>query len=83
MTYRKITALLLAAVMMLSLCACGSKKAVVCTDVDQTAWYYKYVDTAIGVGIATGYDDGTYKPLRYVSAGEFVKMVAKADGAAP
>ncbi len=83
MTYKKITALLLAAVMMLSLCACGSKKAAVCTDVDQTAWYYKYVDTAIGVGIATGYDDGTYKPLRYVTAGEFVKMVAKADGAAP
>jgi lysophospholipase L1-like esterase len=83
MNYKKLGAILLAAAMLLAMCACGKAKPIVYTDVNDSSWYAKYVDLATGVGIATGYDDGTFKPREYISAGEFVKMLAKADGANP
>ena len=60
MNFKKLGAILLAAAMLLAMCACGKAKPIVYTDVNSSSWYAKYVELATGVGIATGYDDGTF-----------------------
>ena len=84
MNNKRITAVLLAAAMALGLCACGKPKAPESfSDVDADAWYAPYVEEARSSGIALGYEDGTFRPANYITAGEFVTMLAKANGADP
>jgi hypothetical protein len=84
MKSRKIIAVVLAAALAASLCACGKKQETpVFSDVGKGAWYAGYVNEAAESGIVLGYDDGTYQADKYITAGEFVKMLAKANGADP
>lgn len=83
MKYKRITTLLLTAALLLTLCACGKPKAESFSDVDAGAWYAPYVNEARESGITLGYEDGTYQPSKYITAGEFVTMLAKANGANP
>ena len=75
MNNKRITAVLLAAAMALDFCACGKPKAPESfSDVDADAWYAPYVEEARSSGIALGYEDGTFRPANYITAGEFVTM---------
>ena len=80
---KKPIALLLALTMLLALCACGKSETVSFTDVADGDWYASYVKTAAQKGYITGYDDGSFQPLKYITAGEFVKMLAAANGGDP
>jgi hypothetical protein len=44
------------------------------TDVENTAWFAPYIQTAFKRNIVKGYEDGTFKPGSTVSRAEFLKM---------
>lgn len=44
-------------------------------DVKKTDWYYKYISTGYLKKIVSGYDDGSFKPEKTVTRGEFLKML--------
>ena len=44
------------------------------SDVSTDAWYYKEVETLHNIGIISGYEDGTFKPNKPVTRGEFAKL---------
>jgi uncharacterized membrane protein YgcG len=44
------------------------------SDADPKAWYYPYLQTAVKRGIAEGYGDGSFRPAKTVSYGEFITM---------
>ncbi|MDP4008261.1 MAG: S-layer homology domain-containing protein [Candidatus Peregrinibacteria bacterium] len=45
------------------------------TDVLNSQWYTKYVITAAGLGIISGYGDGSFGPASTVNTAEFLKML--------
>lgn len=47
-------------------------------DVNEDAWYAKYVLSAYADGVISGYADGTFKPNRCVSKPEVLKMASEA-----
>ena len=47
------------------------------SDVRQTDWFASYVETARDLGIVSGYPDGSFKPSRRVSYGEFLAMAMR------
>lgn len=53
------------------------------TDLEAGAWYVNYVGFGSQKGIVEGYSDGTYRPLKDVTRGEFVAMVARFMGVEP
>lgn len=84
MICKKATALILTAAVTLSLCACGKQETPESfSDVGDDEWYSPYVMEAAQAGMTYGYDDGSYQPSKYITAGEFVTMLAKANGADP
>lgn len=46
-------------------------------DVENGAWYVKYVIGASNLGIINGYPDGSFRPGANVNTAEFLKMLAK------
>ena len=50
------------------------------SDVRQTDWFASYVETAHDLGIVSGYPDGSFKPSRRVSYGEFLAMAMRGQG---
>lgn len=44
------------------------------SDVKDTAWYADAVSTLAGLGIVSGYEDGTFGPERKITRAEFVTM---------
>lgn len=50
------------------------------SDVRQTDWFASYVETARDLGIVSGYPDGSFKPSRQVSYGEFLAMAMRGQG---
>lgn len=46
-------------------------------DVEEGAWYQKYVVKANQLGIISGYPDGKFKPAKTVNTAEFLKMFSK------
>lgn len=46
------------------------------SDVQSSQWYYSYVMECAKFEIVNGYDDGTFKPDRELTRGEFIKMLA-------
>lgn len=46
-------------------------------DVDDDAWYQKYVGYATFSGIVTGYEDGTFKPDEKITRAEFTVMATR------
>jgi hypothetical protein len=51
------------------------------SDVSTSDWYYKYVATAVNLGIVSGYDDGTFKPNQTVNRAEAIKILLITTGA--
>ncbi|WP_239617846.1 S-layer homology domain-containing protein [Cohnella mopanensis] len=47
------------------------------SDLNEKAWYYKDIVSAVGAGYATGFKDGTFKPLQPVSRQEAAVMLSK------
>ncbi len=65
--------------------ACGKKEdepiePVSFPDVAEDAWYYDYVSTAAGLGLFSGYEDGTFAPDAPITNAESVKLAAAAAG---
>ena len=50
------------------------------SDIDPTAWYVPYVNTAKERGIVGGYDDGTFRPNNPVTRAEGFKIVINTMG---
>ncbi len=50
------------------------------SDVPETNWAYGVVGKGAAAGIVEGYPDGTFRPTRDVTYGEFIKMAAAAAG---
>lgn len=46
-------------------------------DVDSAAWYGPAVEKLAGLGIITGYDDGTFRPASSITRAEFVAMASR------
>ncbi|MHC4182739.1 MAG: S-layer homology domain-containing protein [Planctomycetota bacterium] len=47
-------------------------------DVPSGHWAFKYIQKMYEGGIATGYDDGTYKPLRTINRAQMAIFIARA-----
>lgn len=84
MNYKKFISLLLILTLTAPLCACGKKQETpVFTDISDKNWCAPYVREAAESGMTLGYEDGTYQPSKYITAGEFVTMLARGNGADP
>jgi len=46
-------------------------------DIDENAWYFPYVQTAVDLGMVKGYMNGTFKPDQVVNKAEALKIVLK------
>lgn len=44
------------------------------SDVKPDEWYAEAIGTICGVGLAKGYDDGTFRPNQKITKAEFIKM---------
>lgn len=53
------------------------------SDVREADWFASYVETARSKGIVSGYPDGSFRPSRQVSYGEFLAMAMRGKGADP
>ena len=71
---KRIITLLLALVLLAAVPVCGSAPF---ADVRQTDWFSSYVETARGLGIVSGYPDGTFRPDNSVTYGEFLAMAMR------
>jgi hypothetical protein len=49
------------------------------SDVDQSAWYSKYVKYAARNSLISGFADGTFKPKNYITRAEFAKLAKLAN----
>lgn len=49
--------------------------AIAFKDLSEKNWSYKYVMSLAEKGIINGYTDGTYKPQKHVTRGEFFKLI--------
>ncbi|MFA4814669.1 MAG: septal ring lytic transglycosylase RlpA family protein [Candidatus Gracilibacteria bacterium] len=57
----------------------GWEETVAYPDTVADEWYMEYVNTAANKGVATGHDDGTFKPLDTVNRAEALKMLILAN----
>ena len=48
------------------------------SDTPNNAWYSEYLDPLVSLGIVNGYPDGTFKPDRNLTRGEFLRMLSNA-----
>lgn len=46
-------------------------------DVDDTAWYAKYIDFEENKNVITGYPDGTFHPKNHITRAEFTSIIAR------
>ena len=53
------------------------------SDLKQGAWYYQMVAYLAGIGVVTGYPDGTFRPDAYITRAEFVTIIARFFELAP
>lgn len=50
------------------------------SDVSEDDWYLSYLNTALTLGIISGYPDGTFRPTDTVNRAESLKMLIEARG---
>ncbi|MBQ8208304.1 MAG: S-layer homology domain-containing protein [Clostridia bacterium] len=65
---------------MLATCALSASAAGDFSDVKSSDWYYDYVTYMSDKGIISGYTDDTFRPNRYVTRSEFIKMMVETFG---
>lgn len=73
----RFAALLLIFSLAASLCAAAY------SDVPQDEWYEEYVSALSGLGIISGYPDGSFRPGETVTTGQFIKMLAESAELVP
>lgn len=49
------------------------------SDVAESKWYWDDVGFCAGLGVVSGYPDGSFKPTKSITRAEFVKMVVSFD----
>ncbi|MGI6206263.1 MAG: S-layer homology domain-containing protein [Anaerovoracaceae bacterium] len=49
-------------------------------DLSESYWGYKYIDYCAGIGIVSGYPDGTFRPDNTVTYDELISMIVRAQG---
>lgn len=76
---KKITALTLTAVMIISLCGFNVMAQTAFADIDGSHWAMASVERLVNDGTINGFEDGTFRPEGVVSRAEFVKMLGKSD----
>jgi len=76
---KKVISIVLVLIMLGSLCACGAKTPTL-TDINEETWCSNYIEALVSNKIAEGYEDGTFRATQYITCGEFVKLLARADG---
>ena len=78
--YKRVTAIALAVVMMVTMALSVTAENSVSTDftdVSDSHWAKEAIDAMAERGIINGYNDGTFKPSETVSRAEFAKMMVK------
>ena len=75
---KKVVALVLTALMALSLTAPAMAAGSGFTDVPSTFWAYTEITEAVSKGITNGYADGTFKPGSSVTNAHFAAFLARA-----
>lgn len=70
---KKILALLLTVVMLLSMAVCVSAQQQF-TDLNETHWAYGNIQQLVSEGTIKGYPDGSFRPESLVTRAEFAKM---------
>ncbi len=73
----RLTALIVAAVLCMG---CVPAASAAFPDVEEGKWYTDYIETLTGLGLLSGYTDGTFKPNAELSRGEFVKLINSCFG---
>ncbi|MES1241504.1 MAG: S-layer homology domain-containing protein [Acidobacteriota bacterium] len=48
------------------------------TDVPRSSPYYRYIETAVALGIINGYQDHTFRPDAYLTRGQMTKVIINA-----
>ena len=76
---RRLPLVLLLALALLPCRVCAAAPS----DVAPGAWYAEAVTELWSAGILNGYEDGTFRPDRSVSAAEFLAVLARQTGLAP
>lgn len=74
---KKMTALLSASLLSLTLLPFGASAQMDFSDLPAEHWAYANVQTLVGEGTISGYQDGTFRPGGTVTRAEFVKMIGK------
>ena len=69
---------LLAAVMIAQTSVMALSSETAFSDVPADAWYAKHVENCAMLEIVKGYSDGTFKPDKELTRGEYMCMLAKA-----
>ncbi len=76
---KRILTITLAVIMLMNCTVFTSRvEASTFSDVPDTHWAIRYIDSMQYTNIINGYEDGTFKPEAEVKTGEFIKMVAMA-----
>ena len=70
--------LILAFMMILSICQIPAVASGDFTDVPSTFWAYTEITEAVNKGITNGYADGTFKPRNSVTNAHFCAFLARA-----
>jgi len=73
---KRILVFTLVATMVLS-CIAFSASALAFADLAENHWAYADVQTLVGEGTVSGYEDGTFRPNGTVTRAEFVKMLGE------
>lgn len=58
----------------------ATEHAVKFTDMNQAAWAEEAVNALVGMGILSGYPDGTFLPNKSITRAEFAKIIVLASG---
>ncbi|NMA93672.1 MAG: S-layer homology domain-containing protein [Clostridiales bacterium] len=73
---RKFILILIVLALSFPLCAGAAESF---SDVHESDWYFDFAQDAKNLGILSGYPDGSFRPARTLSYGEFLAMVLMGD----
>lgn len=50
------------------------------SDIFKAQWYFPYLKKAVEMGVVSGYEDGTFRPINIVNRAESLKIIMESDG---
>lgn len=72
---KKIVLVLISAMFVLSVFMPINYAKITFSDLSDSHWAYKNIMTLVNQGVVNGYENGTYKPEKAVTRGEFLKLI--------